>query len=157
MRTQPCLRLHTKNKKIRGATQSRLDGAAHEASVSGDTWEKKHAPREKKGTVGVALGVARRRGFEAGRSWWRWPVDLAFIIKGDVARDDFILLVGCHSSPTPFVFSYSKNNFPLILAPLESLILRELTVLWRSGWRSDGMATWRQRKTRSWRESRGCG
>jgi hypothetical protein len=47
----------------------------------------------------------------------------AFFFMGDVAWDGFVLLVGWHSSPTPFAFSCNKNNFPLILVPLESLIL----------------------------------
>jgi hypothetical protein len=50
--------------------------------VSGETWEKSGTPREKKGTVGVALGVARRR-------------SRLFLVG--VAMDlAFVLLVGCH-------------------------------------------------------------
>jgi hypothetical protein len=69
-----------------------------------------------------------------------------FFFVGDVARDCFDLLIGCRNSSTPFAFSCNKNNFPLILTPPESL-LRELTVLWRLGWRSGGMAPWWRRKT----------
>jgi hypothetical protein len=76
----------------------------------------------------------------AGRDGLEEAAAAAFFFVGDVAWDGFILLVGCRSSPTPFTFSCSKNNFPLLLTPPESLILWELTVLRRSGWRSDGMA-----------------
>jgi hypothetical protein len=62
------LRLHAENKKTRGATPSRLDCATHRASVSDEKWEKKGTPREKKCSIGVALGVAHCQGFEAGHS-----------------------------------------------------------------------------------------